>query len=208
MKIAMITLLAIQSDKVIRLVMLLALQMAWISPSPAQTVVENTTTTDVAVKRGGSFSDFQSKKAIVPVFFCNGCPYSTIYIGRLKKMAATYQDVQFLLINASPYKFNPEESIENMAKFALDYQLNMPYLEDKEQVALKLLNALKCPEAFILVPDGSAYKVVYQGAIDDNPQVVNDVKEHYLKAALDQLLSGIIPAEVYVRPVGCVIKKK
>ena len=113
MKIAMITLLAIQSDKVIRLVMLLALQMAWISPSPAQTVVENTTLTDVAVKRGVSFSDFQSKQAIVPVFFCNGCPYSTISIGRLKKMVATYQDVQFLLINASHFKFKPEHPIDN-----------------------------------------------------------------------------------------------
>jgi len=171
-------------------------------------VVENITLTDVAVKRGVSFSDFQGKKAIVPVFFCNGCPYSTIYIDRLKNMADSYEDVQFLLINASPYLFNPEESIENMAKFTLDYQLNMPYLEDKQQIALKLLNALKCPEAFILVPDGSIYKVVYHGAIDDNPQVVNDVKEYYLKAALDQVLSDNVPAEAYVRPAGCVIKKK
>lgn len=208
MKIIMITLFAIQSDKVIRLVLVVAMHLVWIRPSQAQTVVENITLTDVAVKRGVSFSDFQGKKAIVPVFFCNGCPYSTIYIDRLKNMADSYEDVQFLLINASPYLFNPEESIENMAKFTLDHQLNMPYLEDKQQIALKLLNALKCPEAFILVPDGSIYKVVYHGAIDDNPQVVNDVKEYYLKAALDQVLSDNVPAEAYVRPAGCVIKKK
>lgn len=208
MKIIMITLFAIQSDKVIRLVLVVAMHLVWIRPSQAQTVVANITLTDVAVKRGVSFSDFQGKKAIVPVFFCNGCPYSTIYIDRLKNMADSYEDVQFLLINASPYLFNPEESIENMVKFTLDYQLNMPYLEDKQQIALKLLNALKCPEAFILVPDGSIYKVVYHGAIDDNPQVVNDVKEYYLKAALDQVLSDNVPAEAYVRPAGCVIKKK
>ena len=208
MKIIMITLFAIQSDKVIRLVLVVAMHLVWIRPLQAQTVVSNITLTDVAVKRGVSFSDFQGKKAIVPVFFCNGCPYSTIYIDRLKNMADSYEDVQFLLINASPYLFNPEESIENMAKFTLDHQLNMPYLEDKQQIALKLLNALKCPEAFILVPDGSIYKVVYHGAIDDNPQVVNDVKEYYLKAALDQVLSDNVPAEAYVRPAGCVIKKK
>lgn len=208
MKIIMITLFAIQSDKVIRLVLVVAMHLVWIRPLQAQKVVSNITLTDVAVKRGVSFSDFQGKKAIVPVFFCNGCPYSTIYIDRLKNMADSYEDVQFLLINASPYLFNPEESIENMAKFTLDYQLNMPYLEDKQQIALKLLNALKCPEAFILVPDGSIYKVVYHGAIDDNPQVVNDVKEYYLKAALDQVLSDNVPAEAYVRPAGCVIKKK
>ncbi len=208
MKIIMITLFAIQSDKVIRLVLVVAMHLVWIRPLQAQKVVSNITLTDVAVKRGVSFSDFQGKKAIVPVFFCNGCPYSTIYIDRLKNMADSYEDVQFLLINASPYLFNPEESIENMAKFTLDHQLNMPYLEDKQQIALKLLNALKCPEAFILVPDGSIYKVVYHGAIDDNPQVVNDVKEYYLKAALDQVLSDNVPAEAYVRPAGCVIKKK
>ncbi len=208
MKIAMITSLAIRSDKVIRLVLLLTMHVVWTSPLLAQTVVENITLTDVAVKRAVNFSDFQDKKAIVPVFFCNGCPYSTIYIDRLKKMASTYEEVQFLLINASPYQFNPEESIENMAKFALDFQLNMPYLEDKQQVALKLLNALKCPEAFILLSDGSAYKVVYQGAIDDNPQVGSDVDAHYLKTALDQVLSGNDPVEAYVRPAGCVIKKK
>ena len=155
MKIIMITLFAIQSDKVIRLVLVVAMHLVWIRPLQAQKVVSNITLTDVAVKRGVSFSDFQGKKAIVPVFFCNGCPYSTIYIDRLKNMADSYEDVQFLLINASPYLFNPEESIENMAKFTLDHQLNMPYLEDKQQIALKLLNALKCPEAFILVPDGS-----------------------------------------------------
>jgi hypothetical protein len=49
---------------------------------------------------------------------------------------------------------------------------------------------------------------VYQGAIDDNPQVVSDVDTHYLIEALEEVITGNSPDESYMRPAGCVIKKQ
>lgn len=177
-------------------------------PAKSQTSVEDFSLNDVVMKRPVSLADFKSKKAVIVIFFCNGCPYSTIYIERIKKLANSYREIQFLLVNSSPFQFSPEESVENMAKLVTDYSLNMPYLEDKDQVAYRSFGVVKCPEVFILGTSGEDFNVLYHGAIDDNPQVVSDVDEHYLEDAIKSIVAGTGPSQDYVRPNGCVIKKK
>jgi len=177
-------------------------------PAKSQNTIGDFSLNDVMLKRPRSLSDFKSKKAVIVIFFCNGCPYSTIYIDRIIKLASSYRETQFLLINSSPFQFSPEESVENMAKLVTDYSLNMPYLEDKDQVAYKSFGVVKCPEAFILVTSGDDFNVLYHGAIDDNPQVVSDVDEYYLEDAIKSVVGGTALSQDYVRPNGCVIKKK
>ena len=151
-----------------------------------------------------AFSDFKSKKAIVVIFFCNDCPYSTFYTERLKNLKKEYVDFQFLLINSSNAEFAPEESVASMSEFLKKNKMDIPYLIDKEKTAMKSFDAKRCPEVFVVTP--TDWKVVYKGAIDNNPQVADDVSEFYLKNALDLIAKGSGVSTNNVRATGCIIK--
>ena len=47
----------------------------------------------------------------------------------------------------------------------------------------------------------------YKGAIDDNPQIENYVKEKYLEQVLDNLLAGRPVGVADKRAAGCLIKR-
>jgi hypothetical protein len=61
---------------------------------------------------------------------------------------------------------------------------------------------------YLLKPEASNFKVVYSGAIDDNPQVPADVSQQYLKNAINGLLTGKPSQTASERPTGCMIKKQ
>jgi hypothetical protein len=103
---------------------------------------------------------------------------------------------------------DPQESVDNMVKKAKSLGLNMPYLADKDQVLMKQLGATRTPQAFLLKNSGGKFTVVYKGALDDNPQVPEDIRHAYLQDAIDIMLSNQKIETPEVRPVGCVIRKK
>ncbi len=146
-------------------------------------------------------------KTVVPIFFCNGCPYSAYYINRINQLAEKFESVEFVLVNPSPDEYNKKETIEEMRKFASENDVKIPYLTDKNQDLFNLLGASKCPEVFVLSKSGNEYKVNYRGAIDDNPQVENQVKVSYLEEAIRSALKGAAPKLNSTRPLGCVVKK-
>jgi peroxiredoxin len=170
-------------------------------------VIPDIALTDVSTSQEVKLSDFGSQNAVVVIFMCNSCPYSNYYVERIINLTKDFSSVAFLLINSSPDKFAEKESIDNMVRFIKDNQIPIPYLADKEQHALRSFKAKKCPEAFVLKPSGQNFVILYQGAIDDNPQVASDVKSFFLNDAIEKVLSGEVPLNSYVRPNGCMIKQ-
>lgn len=150
---------------------------------------------DVNTGQSVALSDFKGAKNIVVIFTSNVCAYDGYYADRLKALISAYRNTtQFVLVNS--YQ-EAEETPEKMkAKYNFD---GVPYLADKDQVWMKSLGARKSPEVFVL---DSSYKVIYSGAIDDNPQLANAVKENYLKKVLD---GGTVAS---TRAVGCSIRAK
>jgi peroxiredoxin len=155
-----------------------------------------------------ALSSFSGKKGIIVIFTSNYCPFSKLYEDRINDLANKYssKDIQMVLINSNSPDDNPAESIEEMAAKVQSSSFSFPYLSDKERKALDIFKASKTPEAFLLKPSANGFDVVYSGAIDDNPQVADQVREQYLAGAVDALLGGRAPARPYVRPVGCIIK--
>jgi hypothetical protein len=98
--------------------------------------------------------------------------------------------------------------MSEMSRKAREENYDFPYLADADQQAVQLLGAQKTPEAFLLVKQGSGYRVVYSGAIDDNPQVEQDVDNAYLANAIEALLANNTAGIPSQRPTGCMIKKK
>ncbi|HMJ70055.1 MAG TPA: redoxin domain-containing protein [Cyclobacteriaceae bacterium] len=160
---------------------------------------------NVATDQSVVLEDFRAAKAVVVIFTSNVCAYDGYYADRLKALFGAYSsNVQFLLVNSY------QEAEETPDKMKSKYDLaafGVPYLADKDQVWMKTLGARKTPEVFVLDPSAE-FKVVYNGAIDDNPQLANAVKERYLNKALDNLIAGKSQNLANVRAVGCSIRLK
>jgi hypothetical protein len=153
-----------------------------------------------------SLDTYPSCEGMLIVFTSNTCPYDEYYRNRLTQLAATYHDkVPVLLVNSST---DPGETNEKMLEKAKKLNLRIPYLSDKDQTLMTKLDARKSPEAFLLKNNNGKFSVVYRGAIDDNAQVEADVRQSYLRDAIDIMLSNQKIATPEMRPVGCNLKKK
>jgi hypothetical protein len=153
-----------------------------------------------------STETYPSCSGMVLIFTSNNCPYDEYYRQRINQLAQTYQDkVPVLLVNAH---IEPNESPELMAAKGKALNLPMPYLADKDQTLVTTLNVKKSPEAFLLKNENGKFIVVYRGAIDDNAQVEADVRHHYLRDAIDIMLTNQQIQTPEVRPVGCNVKRK
>lgn len=152
-----------------------------------------------------SLGSYPSCQGIVVLFTSNSCPYDEYYRKRISDLAGTYRDrVPVLLVNAHR---DPDESVERMVAKGKSLNLSTPYLADKDQTLMTQLNARKSPEAFLLKNENGKFTVVYRGAIDDNAQVQADVRHHYLRDAIDIMLTNQQISTPEVRPVGCNLKK-
>jgi peroxiredoxin len=150
-----------------------------------------------------SLSDYASTKTIVVVFTSHECPFDNYYKDRIKEMIRTYSGrVQFMLINSN---LEEQESADQMAIHYTD--LSVPYLADKKQTVMTNFNAKKTPEAFLITASGGKFNVLYHGAIDDNPQASQDVRQFFLRDAIDKALSGQKIDMPTQRTTGCTIRK-
>jgi hypothetical protein len=168
--------------------------------------VANFTLNNVLTGKPVSLETYPSCAGIAIIFTSNSCAFDEYYRGRIAKLAGDYTDrVPVLLINSG---IEPADSEENMAKKAAQLNLRVPYLADKDQVLMKQLGASKTPHVFLLKNNGGKFSIVYRGAIDDNAQVEGDVRNAYLKDAIDILLTNQAIQTPEVRPMGCSIRKK
>lgn len=151
-----------------------------------------------------SITSLATATGAVIIFTSHECPFDNYYKDRIKELAVQYSGkVPFILINSNQ---EMEESVEQMTIHYKD--LNVPYLADKEQVAMEIFGVRKSTEAFLISKGNGKLTVVYSGAIDDNPQVPGDVKQFYLKDAIEKLLTGQKIEAVNQRASGCTIRRK
>lgn len=152
-----------------------------------------------------SLETYPSCQGLVLIFTSNNCPYDEYYRKRIAEIGQAYHDqVPLLLVNSQT---EGEESLDKMVAKARQLNVSVPYLADKGQTLMTALNVRKSPEAFLLKNQNGKFAVVYRGAIDDNAQVEADVHHHYLRDAIDIMLSNQEISTPEVRPVGCNLKK-
>ncbi len=171
----------------------------------AQTI-QDFTLVNVADSKSISLSSFQSCQGIAVIFFSNECPYDGKYLDRIRQLNEQYKgSIQFVLVNSHS---DERESVKAMSAKYRSWQLSIPYLADKDQVAMECMGSRKSPEAFLLKKNGNNFNITYSGAIDDNPLVETDVSQHYLKQAIDELLAGKKITVSSSRVAGCTIRSK
>jgi peroxiredoxin len=144
-------------------------------------------------------------KVVGVVFLCNNCSYVCAYLDRLKQIQEQFRNKGFILvgINANDANQRPEDSFENMKKFALEWKLNFPYLFDSTQDVAYSFGAQKTPEAFLIDRLGI---VRYRGRIDDNQHDPEAVQVPYLRNAIAALLAGEEISPKTTEPIGSCLK--
>jgi len=152
-------------------------------------------------------AEANGKKATVVIFTCNHCPYARAYVNRIAQIADEYtpKGVAFFAINSNDPQRYPQDSFDNMIPMGHELHLHGRYLFDETQNIARAFGAERTPEVFAF---DANHRLVYHGAIDDNWEHPKKVTLHYLKEALDALLSGKEVPRSDTQQVGCTVKWK
>jgi peroxiredoxin len=145
-----------------------------------------------------SLADLKDAKAVVVVFTCNHCPVAQAYEDRLVALHNDYKDkgVELVAVNVSN---SDADRLPAMKEKGEEKGFEFEYLYDPSQAIGRAFGATVTPHVFLL--DGSR-KVAYIGAIDDDMNAAK-AKSHYLRDALDAVLSGKAPGTPTSKPSGC-----
>lgn len=149
--------------------------------------VEDFTLPNLVTGNEFSLKNYSSAPTVVVIFTSLHCPYAQLYDKRITKLINEYESdrVRFVLINPTNPAAHPQDASSNLKRAIEDNEWKVPFLTDPSQRVARLLGAEKTPEVFVLSRQQNSFKMVYQGGIDDNPQVASDVHHHYLRAFLD-----------------------
>lgn len=99
----------------------------------------------------------------------------------------------------------PDDDMAAMQARAKEKGFGFAYLLDADQSVYPAYGASKTPEIYLLDAD---MVVRYHGAIDDNAQDADAVKDRYVEMAVAALEAGNDPEPSAVKAIGCSIKAK
>jgi peroxiredoxin len=150
-----------------------------------------------------AITDVAGAKGTLVIFTCNHCPFVKAWEERMVALGNTYskQGIGTIMLNPNDPAV-AGDTFEGMQERAKTRGFNFPYVVDAGSTVAKAFGATRTPEVYLF--DGAG-KLVYHGAVDDNKDAGN-VKQSYLKEALEALLAGKSIATAETKAVGCSIK--
>ena len=154
-----------------------------------------------------SLEQFKGKKAVLVIFMCNHCPYVKHKIDAITFLDREFRDKGLVVIgiNSNDAKNYPDDSFDNMKKFANERNIEFPYLVDETQEVAKNYGASCTPDPFLL---NHELKLAYHGRFDDATHPGTIAKTNEMKQAIEHLLAGK-PVTIEEKPsIGCSIKWK
>jgi peroxiredoxin len=152
-----------------------------------------------------SLADYRGK-VVVLEWVNPDCPFVKRHYqeGSMKKLTSAYDEsgVVWLTVNSTNYM----DAAANAA-FAEKEGITWPILVDQDGTVGHAYGAATTPHLFIIDTKG---KVVYDGAIDDDPRGAKEVGErtNYVSAALDEVLADKAVSTPETKPYGCSVKYK
>jgi peroxiredoxin len=161
---------------------------------------------DVITNSSKTLKDIHAEIGTVIVFIRNKCPYVEHLLEKLIDLAKEYlpKKISFVAINSNAPEMYPDDTAEEMKKFAKKHSFPFPYLDDPTQVAAKGFGAACTPDFFLFDKD---LKCVYRGQFDPSrPDNDHPVTGENLREALDALLANKKVPQKQFPSHGCRIK--
>lgn len=144
-------------------------------------------------------------KPVLLLVICPHCPFVHHIQAELGRLARDYGDrVAIVAINSNSERTHPQDGPEGMRRQAETQGWSFPYLQDRDQLVAKALQAACTPDPFLF---DAAHRLAYRGQLDDSrPGNALPCDGRDLRAALDALLAGQAPAAEQRPSIGCNIK--
>jgi len=147
-----------------------------------------------------SLAQLKGEKGTLLAFIAVSCPCSNAYNERMEKIARDYKarGIAFIGINA-----NAKESSADVKRHAAQHRFSFPVLKDRGNKLADVLGAQLTPETFLF---DKGQKLIYHGRID-NSKIIDEVKSHDLRNALEAYLSGKPVEKPILKALGCAIQR-
>jgi hypothetical protein len=165
---------------------------------------------DVAIKDVGgneiTLNNMIKVNGLLVMFSSNTCPF----VKRNEQRIAAIGDflyknqIGFVMVNSSEGQRKGDESYFAMQKHAREKSWNWYYALDENSVIANAFGAERTPECYLFDKDG---KLIYHGAINDNPGNSAAVTREHLIIAIEEMLFGKDVSVKETRSVGCRIKR-
>jgi len=154
-----------------------------------------------------SFASAMGENGLVVMFSCNTCPYVVKNQPITKKTIdyAKAHHIGMVILNSNEAQRGDADSYDGMKKYASAQGYNVPYLVDENSTMADLFGASHTPEVFLFGKNG---KLVYKGAMNDNPGDPSSYKKMYIEDAINAMIAGKDPDPNATKSIGCGIKRK
>ena len=154
-----------------------------------------------------SLKESTGKNGLLVMFSCNTCPYVIKNQQRTNAICSYAKQNGFgvVIVNSNEGNRESEESFEAMKTYATEQQYKWNYVVDGESELANAFGTNRTPECFLF---NKELKLVYHGAIDNNPSDEHNVSRKHLQIALDEVISGKDVSVKETKSVGCGIKRK
>ncbi|GAB4379567.1 MAG: thioredoxin family protein [Salibacteraceae bacterium] len=149
---------------------------------------------------------YMKENGLLVIFSCNTCPFVLQWEDRYNEIydLASQNQIGMILVNSNEAKRTGDDSIEKMKEKAAKMGYKMPYLVDHNHMVADAFGARTTPHVYLFDRNG---KLAYKGAIDDNSEHKDQVKQHYLKDAIKAVAQGQAPDPAETKAIGCSIKR-
>lgn len=146
------------------------------------------------------------ENGLLVMFSCNTCPVVINNQSRTNEICKFAQDknVGVVLLNSNEANRGSSESLQAMKEYGDGQGFKWYYAEDKNNELADAFGATRTPECFLFDKAG---KLVYHGAIDDNPNNAEAVSRKHLQEAINEASAGKDVTVKQSRSVGCSIKR-
>lgn len=150
-------------------------------------------------------ADLRGKNGTLIVFMCNHCPYVKAVIDRIIGDA---RDLKAMGINVAGINVNdalayPEDSYDNMRRWATEKAFGFPYLIDPSQMTGRAYGAVCTPDFFGF---NAGLDLQYRGRLDESKKDTASGGRRELYEAMVQVAkTGKGPAN-QIPSMGCSIK--
>lgn len=155
-----------------------------------------------------SLESLRGPNGTLVMFICNHCPYVKAVVDRIVRDATELQSygIASVAISANDAEHYPEDSFDNMKRFAKEHGFTFPYLYDEAQDVARAYDAACTPDFFGFNRD---LELQYRGRLDESgrdPAEPNARRELF-EAMREIAETGQGPRE-QIPSIGCSIKWK
>lgn len=153
-----------------------------------------------------AFKDAMKKNGLLVMFSCNTCPVVKKYQSRTLETGkfALDNEIGVIVLNSNEGTRDEGDSFDDMKHYAKEQGYNFNYVLDKNSVMADAFGATRTPELFLFDKSG---KLVYHGAIDDNPNGPDKVTRQHAQLAMQEMVAGKTISTTTTRFTGCSIKR-